>query len=269
MQLDPGRRGNRLALVDERVDEVAEVGRRSSAAKWKSCGSPVSAATALTVALKISFDHCAGRRSSNASAFRPDETISSATSSREARRRLARRAEPRRGVEDVLDVRVAVARAAHERDGRDQRPVAVGRRTISSAPSPFCTVITARRRSPPGPRAAPVGVGALASRRSRGRRSPSSAGVGRRRTSRRRSPLRPDAQPVLLERPTVLVPPAQDDDVRNPAQMPHEEAGRSRRRRRRRPGGSRSCDGELALRYATYGAGSIGRRCRPRASRRA
>ena len=26
----------------------------------------------LTVALKISFDHCAGRRSSNASAFRPE-----------------------------------------------------------------------------------------------------------------------------------------------------------------------------------------------------
>ena len=33
----------------------------------------------LTVALKISFDHCAGRRSSNASAFSPDATISSAT----------------------------------------------------------------------------------------------------------------------------------------------------------------------------------------------
>ena len=68
-----------LALVDQGADEVAEVGRRSTSAKCASCGSPVSAATVLTVALKISFDHCAGRRSSNASAFRPELAISSAT----------------------------------------------------------------------------------------------------------------------------------------------------------------------------------------------
>ena len=65
-----------------RVDEMAEVaGSRSSAAKCASCGSPVSAATALTVALKISFDHCAGRRSGNARAFRPARSISAASSS--------------------------------------------------------------------------------------------------------------------------------------------------------------------------------------------
>ena len=55
---------------------MAEVGGRSSAAKCGSCGSPVSAATAFTVALKISFDHCAGRRSGNARAFRPERSIS-------------------------------------------------------------------------------------------------------------------------------------------------------------------------------------------------
>ena len=61
MQLDACCTRDRLALVDERVHEVAEIGRaRRSAAKWGSWGSPVSAATALTVALKISFDHCAG-----------------------------------------------------------------------------------------------------------------------------------------------------------------------------------------------------------------
>ena len=60
------------------VHQVAERDARgrpgaSSAAKCGSCGSPVSAATVLTVALKISFDHCAGRRSSNASAFSPED----------------------------------------------------------------------------------------------------------------------------------------------------------------------------------------------------
>ena len=44
----------------------------------------MSAATAFTVALKISFDHCAGRRSANASAFSPDERIRSAISSQRA-----------------------------------------------------------------------------------------------------------------------------------------------------------------------------------------
>ena len=50
----------------------------------------MSAATAFTVALKISFDHCAGRRSSNASAFRPAER-------RSARRPRARRPASCRG----------------------------------------------------------------------------------------------------------------------------------------------------------------------------
>ena len=65
----------------------------SSAAKCGSCGRPVSAATVLTVALKISFDHCAGRRSSNASAFSPDATIS--VGDLAARRRASCRAPAR------------------------------------------------------------------------------------------------------------------------------------------------------------------------------
>ena len=47
----------------------------ASCAKWKSCGNPVSAATPFTVALKISFDHCAGRRSGSTSTFKPDRAI--------------------------------------------------------------------------------------------------------------------------------------------------------------------------------------------------
>ena len=40
----------------------------------------MSAATPFTVALKISFDHCAGRRSGSTSAFSPERTISSPAS---------------------------------------------------------------------------------------------------------------------------------------------------------------------------------------------
>ena len=81
VQLDAGRRGDALALVDQVADEV-DRGRRG--APWRRsaplCGSPVSAATALTVALKISFDHCAGRRSGSAFAFRPARSSSAAIS---------------------------------------------------------------------------------------------------------------------------------------------------------------------------------------------
>ena len=77
-KLDPGRRGDALAFVDEAVHQMAEVPSSPSAAKCWSCGSPVSAATPLTVALKISFDHCAGSRSGSASAFRPASTSSAA-----------------------------------------------------------------------------------------------------------------------------------------------------------------------------------------------
>ena len=126
VQLDPGGGGDRLALVDEGVDEMAEVGwlapRPRSAA---SCGSPVSAATAFTVALKISFDHWAGRRSGKARAFRPERSISAASSSTRVVRDPVVRAEPGLRVEDVLDVRVVVPRAAHEGDAGDERPVPV------------------------------------------------------------------------------------------------------------------------------------------------
>jgi len=42
--------------------------------------------------LKMSFDHCAGRRSSNASAFRPDDAIRAATARASAG--VGRRGEP-------------------------------------------------------------------------------------------------------------------------------------------------------------------------------
>ena len=142
VELDAGRRGDRLALVDERVHEVAEVARlvelRRSGGRG---GRPVSAATAFTVALKISFDHCAGRRSSNASAFSPDDSISAATRARVVRRRAAdgpiHVAVSRTYSTCVSPWRVPLMNVTAESSG--QAPCAP---TISSAPSPFCTVIT-------------------------------------------------------------------------------------------------------------------------------
>ena len=97
----------------------------SSAAKCGSCGRPVSAATELTVALKISFDHCAGRRSANTSAPGPRaERLADLLDLLE--RRVLVRPHPRRRVEDVLDLGVRVLRARHERHGRHERPVPVG-----------------------------------------------------------------------------------------------------------------------------------------------
>ena len=128
----------------------------------QSCGRPVSAATELTVALKISFDHCAGSRSGSASTCRPgarDQRGEPPATSVE--RRVLVGAEPRLRVEHVLDVRVRVARPAHERDARDDRPVA-GARTTSSAPRPFRTVmIVASGKRPARERAAASSPAAL------------------------------------------------------------------------------------------------------------
>ena len=110
----------------------------------RSCGRPVSAATEFTVALKMSFDHCAGRRSRKRLDLEPRRPDQRRRLLDALVRRVLVRAEPRLGVEDVLDVRVVVAGAAHERDGGDDRPVAVARersprrrgRSASSSSSP-------------------------------------------------------------------------------------------------------------------------------------
>ncbi len=113
----------------------------------------MSAATPFTVALKISFDHCAGRRSANAAAFRPDETIRSATA------RASASVVPRFGPIHVSvsstystcasPCRVPLMNVTDERSG--QSPWAP---TISSAPRPFWIVITVAPAKRPASRAA-------------------------------------------------------------------------------------------------------------------
>ena len=68
----PGGGGNRLALVHQVADEAGRGRCRRRRRRTRSrAGRSVSAATVFTVALKISFDHCAGRRSGKARACRP------------------------------------------------------------------------------------------------------------------------------------------------------------------------------------------------------
>ena len=141
----------------------------------------MSAATPFTVALKTSFDHCAGRRSWNASAFRPALTISSATRRASASVVLAERADPRRGVEDVLDVVVRVARAAHERDGGEERPVAVSGDDLLRAEAVLDRHDRRVREAPLERRSERLEVGALA-------REDGELGVLRQRGTDRRSP---------------------------------------------------------------------------------
>ena len=100
VQLDARRTRNRLPLVDQRVHEAArESPARPPARSGSRAASPVSAATPFTVALKISFDHCAGRRSGSTSTFSPDRAINSpaCSAARPARPRRARARSPCRG----------------------------------------------------------------------------------------------------------------------------------------------------------------------------
>ena len=86
----------------------------------------MSAATELTVALKISFDHCAGRRSGSASAFRPDAHDRGRRPPRRARTASPRTGPARSRCRGCTRPRVSECFVPrHERDGGDDRPVAV------------------------------------------------------------------------------------------------------------------------------------------------
>ena len=95
----------------------------------------------LTVALKISFDHCAGRRSSNACAFSPDDSTSAATV------RASAGVVPRDGpthvaVSSTYSTCVSEWRVPLMNVTLESSRHSPWRATISSAPIPFCTVIT-------------------------------------------------------------------------------------------------------------------------------
>ena len=96
----------------------------SSCAKWKSCGRPVSAADRVHRRVEDQLRPLRGPeiRERLGLQSRRDDRVGDVLHDRE--RRVLVGAEPGLRVEDVLDVRVGVPRAAHERHAGDDRPAA-------------------------------------------------------------------------------------------------------------------------------------------------
>ena len=126
----------------------------STRAKAETCGRSVSAATVFTVALKISFDHCAGRRSGKARARSPDSTRSASISCARSYVAVSENGPSHVSVSSSYSTwssawRTPLMNVTAEMSGRS--PCA---RTISSAPSPFWIVITVADGTWPASRAA-------------------------------------------------------------------------------------------------------------------
>ena len=202
---------------------MTEVGGCLLTRECASCGSPVSAATAFTVALKISFDQRAGRRSGNVSAFRPEPRTSSPISSTRSN-----------GVSSYGPIHVAVSRmystsvsecfvpdmnVTAETSGQSPRgandllgaePVERRHdRRLREAPlERGCGILEAlglRRDDPQVERRQLVGI----ARREDGRVAVATAG---------------HAEPVAVERVGVVLPPRQHRDLGNLGEMTREEA---------------------------------------------
>src|SRR5438067_6419628 len=125
VQLDARGCGYRLSLVDEVADEVAEVeelrrlGEVEVVRELRQRGDAVHRRVEDQLR---PLRRAQVRERLRLQAARLDQLGSTA---RVALRCAAIGADPRRGVEDVLDVRVAVPRADAEREGREERPLAV------------------------------------------------------------------------------------------------------------------------------------------------
>ena len=97
------------------------------------------------------------------------------------------------------------------------------RRTTSSAPSPFSTVITAAPgQCPASDAAAASSPPAFVATIARSGTGNSAAEVAAE-TDAVKSALPGDAQPVLVQRPRVLLPPAQHRHLRDAGEVPGEE----------------------------------------------
>ena len=187
-------------------------------------GGPVSAATELTVALKMSFDHCAGRRSRSASTFSPAARIRAAASSTlsygVSSYGPSHVSVSRMYSTCVSSCRVPLMKVTAEMIG--QSPWS---RTISSAPRPFSVVIIVASGKWPS------SVAAAASRPGSLRRE--DAEVERRdlgRVAGRPSPTPGRSLRPLIRSPRALSASAcswrrvKHADVRDLCEMPGEEA---------------------------------------------
>ncbi len=127
----------RLAFFNQFVQQMAE-SRKTSLHRRSAgeCGSPVSAETPFTDALKISFDHCAGRASCKRLGFESagDDQVGGFFHYSEWRARRLKRAHPGGVSSSILHMRVAVLRAAHESGAADDVAARVCAAMISSLP---------------------------------------------------------------------------------------------------------------------------------------
>jgi len=72
--------GHTLSLFHQRMQEVTQITKIFFLGKMKTVRQFGERGNRIDRGMKISFDHCAGRASSSATAFRPEEVMSSAAS---------------------------------------------------------------------------------------------------------------------------------------------------------------------------------------------
>ena len=220
----PAARRDRLALVDEAVDEVAEVARSRPPARSGVVREPRERGDRIHGRVEDELRPL--RRSQVGKRLRlqagRDDRVGDLLHLLEGR--VLVRPEPCLRVEDVLDLGVRVLRPAHERDARDDRP---GRRALArrprrrsrsgrSRPSRPESAPRERRRRTRGP--------TPSSRRSRRRTSGSCAGSWAAVTLAWCSTLARHAQALTIQGVGVLRPSGQHRDLADAGEMTREEA---------------------------------------------
>ena len=130
VQLDTGRGGDRLALVDEIADEMAKVGEPLGLGEVEVVGEARQRGDAVHRRVEDQLRPLRRAQIGERLRLQPARDDQLRDPARVRLRRAAVGADPGGGVEDVLDVRVAVTRAAHERDRGEERPLAVRRHDL-------------------------------------------------------------------------------------------------------------------------------------------
>jgi len=126
VQLDFGRRRDALALLDELVDEVTEVLLPLPGGEVRVVREPGERSDRVDGRVEDQLRPLARQEVAERTGLQlgANQLVGHLLDERE--RRLAVGPEPGLRVEDVLDLGVGMARAAHESDGRDQRPGSTG-----------------------------------------------------------------------------------------------------------------------------------------------
>ena len=183
VQLDPRRGGDRLALVDETMHEVSEITGLLLLREVEVVRQPRQRGRRVDGCVEDQLRPLRGTQVGQRLGLqaRSDDRVRDVAD--DVERRVLVRAEPRLGVEDVLDVRVGVPRAAHERHPGHDRPGtvraddllradAVQARSRRSRPGrgPRAPLPRLRDLTPSSPRSRPRTAGARRDRRSPGSR---------------------------------------------------------------------------------------------------